>query len=139
MPIEAIRWRVRCMRCKRQFSWQGSRVEEIPPGMHPTCVTKAKHRRAKIGPLPCPTPDKRCFDDQRDAQVFIAQNFGRNEMLNAYRCRCLKVHIGHVAAVCEAKKIDGQWIINPEEKVQKKMDKRLNRRHYGKLPERSVA
>ena len=132
---EAIRWRVRCYECKREFTWEGNSVNECPPMYHAYCKNGRRIRLRNSLPRRCPNPNKKPFRDSDSAQRFINNNYRPDEMMAPYRCACQGIHIGHVLAVCEAKLVNGVWLVNDEEKIARKFEQRLERRRYGRLPQ----
>ena len=133
--VEAIRWRVQCYICGGQFSWEGDSAQRVPPSQHKTCKRRILRKRAsgELMLAPCPRPEKRIFSTSDEAKAFIDVAH-RGELMSPYRCRCGGIHIGHLIAVCEAKKVDGVWTVSSERKVQGKLRQRVEKKRYPRLP-----
>ena len=89
---------IRCYGCTKLFEWEPLAKQDQAPTYHSgSCRTKANKLRSKAKPTLCPRPDKVAYETQQEAQL-VANKVGKDNgvpVLNVYRCKCKKIHIGN--------------------------------------------
>lgn len=55
----------------------------------------AQDLAAQPGTALCPRPDKRVFPSMEQARLFLWSNYREDRNVDAYRCACGGVHVGH--------------------------------------------